>query len=88
MCFAVPLEKQCYVLGSCIQEGTAVPFWVVVEADRCLTSCWPGPHHLGHCAKAANPQTLRENWRDRVLRQDPEVVELSGAVIQSFYKNG
>ena len=34
MCFAVPLEKQCYVLGSCIQEGTAVPFWVVVEADE------------------------------------------------------
>ena len=68
------LEKPC-CMGSYFHEDAAVPLWAVVEAGEVhfKDAC----QHAGQCliiavvaAKAAYPQTLRENPRDRALRPE------------------
>ena len=75
MCFAVPLEKPCCVWGSYFHEGTAMPFRAAVKAGEVHVE--DAGQHPGQgliiaavAAKAAYPQTLRENLRDRALRQE------------------
>ena len=75
MWFAVPLEQPGCIGGSYFHEGTAIPVRGAVEAGEVHVE--DARQHAGQgliiaavAAKASDPQTLRENPRDRALRPE------------------